>query len=206
MIAEALALEVAPRVQALVLPTVPYGAPSRPRSGGGDLFPVPDLPLTVLIAAVGALANGAIAAGCRWLVLLSWHLENAAVLWEALRAPAARENARVQLFDAPWEFLTAELEDELFPGTEPSWGDDHAGRLETAMMLHLARELVGEPPPPASYTPRRGYDVLPTPADSTPSTGVVLDARGVTAAVGESSTSAIVEGIAASIAAERATR
>ena len=163
--------------------------------------------MSTLIATAGALAEGAILAGCRWVVVLSWHLENAAVLWDALRAPAARgEGVAVQLFDAPWDYLTPELEGELFPDMEPSWADDHAGRLETAMMLHLARELVGEPPAPESYRPRRSYDVLPTPPDSAPSSGVVLDARGVTAEQGERCTSAIVAGIAAAIASERSDR
>jgi creatinine amidohydrolase len=207
MIARALADAVAERVDGLVLPTLPYGAPSRPRSGGGDLFPAPDLPLSTLIAAAGAIAEGAILAGCRWLVVLSWHMENAAVLWEALRGPAARgKGAAVQLFEAPWDYLTPELEGELFPDTEPSWADDHAGRLETAMMLHLANGLVGEAPAPEPYRPRRSYDVLPTPPDSAPSSGVVLDARDVTAEQGERCTRAIVAGIAAAVAGERSDR
>ena len=48
-------------------------------------------------------------------------------------------------------------------------------------MRHLAPELVGEPPAPVEYRPRRGYDVLPTPPDAVPATGVVLDARMVDA-------------------------
>ena len=41
MIAQALADAVAERVDGLVLPTLPYGAPSRPRSGGGTSSPRP---------------------------------------------------------------------------------------------------------------------------------------------------------------------
>src|SRR5438309_1058354 len=67
LIVERLALAVAERVDAVTLPTLPYGAPSRPKSGGGDLFAVPELPLTTLIPAVAALARGALRAGCRWL-------------------------------------------------------------------------------------------------------------------------------------------
>jgi creatinine amidohydrolase len=205
-IAEALATQVAERSGSLALPTVPFGAPSRPRSGGGDVFPVPDLALTTLIAAVEDLARGALLAGCRWLVVLSWHMENGAALWDALRAPANEiAGAKIQLFDAPWDFLTQELEDDLFPDMEPSWADDHAGRLETAMMLHLAPTLVGEPPAPVEFV-RRHYDVLPTPVDAVPSTGAILDSRGVTADLGQRSTEAIVSGMASAIAEERARR
>jgi creatinine amidohydrolase len=203
-IVERLAAAVAEEIDALVLPTLPFGAPSRPRSGGGDVFPVPDLPLTSLIPAVEALAHGALVAGCRWLIVMSWHMENATVLWDALRPPArAVTGAKIQLFHSPWDFLTAELEAELFPDREPSWEDDHAGRLETAMMLHLAPELVGERPAPVAFEPRRGYDVLPTPQDAVPSTGVILDSRNMTAQIGERSTRAIVEGLTSSIKMER---
>jgi creatinine amidohydrolase len=203
IIAGALAREVAARAEALVLPTIPYGAPSRPRLGGGDLFPAPDLPLTTMVPAVEAVASGAIEAGCGWLVVLSWHMENAAVLWDALRAPASRAGATVQLFDAPWDYLTPDLERDLFGDAEPSWADDHAGLLETAMMLHLAAELVGQAPAPEPDRERRRYDVLPTPLDAAPRSGVVLDARGVTAAQGARCTEAIVAGVAQAIAAER---
>jgi creatinine amidohydrolase len=204
-IVDKLATAVADQIDALVLPTLPFGAPSRPRSGGGDVFPVPDLPLPILISAVGALAGGALLAGCRWLIVMSWHMENAAFLWDALREPArAASVAKIQMFHSPWDFLTPELEAELFPDVEPSWEDDHAGRLETAMMLHLAPDMVGDPPAPVPFVRRRGYDVLPTPQDAVPSTGVILDSRNVTAATGERSTTAIVDGLVASIQAERA--
>ena len=123
-------------------------------------------------------------------------MENGAALWDALRGPANEvTDARIQLFDAPWDFLTKELEGELFPDMEPSWADDHAGRLETAMMLHLAPKLVGQPPAPVPFVPRP-YDVFPTPVDAVPSTGAILDSRGMTAELGRRSTEAIVGGMA----------
>jgi creatinine amidohydrolase/Fe(II)-dependent formamide hydrolase-like protein len=69
-------------------------------------------------------------------------------------------------------------------------------------MRHLAPELVGEPPAPVAFRPRRGYDVLPTPPDAVPATGVVLDARMVDAQLGERCFEAMVAGIAAAIAGE----
>lgn len=204
LIAEALAAAVARELDALALPTLPFGAPSRPRSGGGDLFRAPDLPLPTLMAAVEALTRGAAAARCRWVIVLSWHMENAAVLWDAVRPATASGTCTVQLFDAPWDFLTPELEAELFPEGDPSWADDHAGRLETAMMLHLAPDLVRERPEPVPFRARHGYDVLPTPRDAVPSTGVVLDARNVTAAMGERTMRAIAAGIVSAVQTERA--
>jgi len=206
IVADVLARALAQRIDGLVLPQLPYGAPSRPRSGGGgDLFPAPDLPLATLLASVEAVACGALEAGCRLLIVLSWHMENAAVLWDALVGPATRRERQILLFDAPTDFLTAELEAALFPDMAPDWVADHAGRLETALMRHLAPDLVGEPPLPVPYVPRR-YDVLPTPADAAPATGVVFDARSSSAEVGERCLATMIDGMVAAIAAERARR
>ena len=207
IIVEAIARGVAQRVSALILPTLPFGAPSRPRSGGGgDLFPAPATPLVPLIQTVEALADGAVNAGCQFLVVLSWHMENAAILWDALRGPAQRGTTTIVLFSAPWDYLDRELETALFPEGDPAWPADHAGLLETAVMRHLVPDLVGEPPAPVSFVPRRGYDVLPTPKDAAPATGVVLDARTVSAEVGERCMTAMIDGVASAIELELARR
>jgi creatinine amidohydrolase len=202
-IAAALARAVADRCDGLVLPTLGFGAASRPRSGGGDAFPAPALDLPTLLATVQRIAEGAVRAGARRLVVLSWHYENAAVLWDALHAAlAGSAKSTALLFDAPWDFLTTELIDELFAGEAPNWASDHAGLLETALMRHLAPDLVGPPPAPEPHVPRLAYDVLPTPLDAVPHTGVVNDARKVGAAAGERAFAAMVDGVAAAIAFE----
>jgi creatinine amidohydrolase len=203
IIVERLARAVGERVSGIVLPTLPYGAPSRPRSGGGDRFPAPALTLSALLATVEALASGAIAAGARSLVVISWHMENAGVMWDALQGPLERaEGARALLFEAPWDYLGDELADTLFPEGPALWPEDHAGRLETAVMRYLAPELVGEPPEPVAFRPRHGYDVLPTPADAVPATGVVLDARAVDAQLGGRCFDAMVGGIVGAVESE----
>jgi creatinine amidohydrolase len=203
IIVERLGREVGRRVGALVLPTLPFGAPSRPRTGGGDGFPAPALTLGALLASMSSLAQSALRAGARKLVVISWHMENAAVLWDALREPLEQATgAKALLFEAPWDYLGEELADTLFPEGPALWPEDHAGRLETAVMRHLAPELVGEPPAPVAFRPRRGYDVLPTPHDAVPATGVVLDARMVDARLGERCFEAMVAGIAAAIGEE----
>jgi creatinine amidohydrolase len=200
IIVERIGRAVGERIGALVLPTLPFGAPSRPRTGGGDGFPVPALTLGALLASVSAIAHGALRAGARTLVVISWHMENAAVLWDALREPLEQaSDARALLFEAPWDYLDAELTDTLFPEGAALWPEDHAGRLETAVMRYLAPELVGEPPAPVPYRPRRGYDVLPTPPDAVPATGVVLDARMVDAQLGRRCFEAMVAGVLAAI-------
>jgi creatinine amidohydrolase len=198
--AEHLGREVSERIGGLLLPTLPFGAPSRPRSGGGDGFPAPALTLEALLASVSALAEGSVRAGAHTLVVISWHMENAAVLWDALRAPLERAtDCRALLFETPWDYLGDELTAALFPEGPALWPADHAGRLETAVMRHLAPTLVGEPPAPVPFRPRRHYDVLPTPPDAAPATGVVLDARTVDASLGERCLRAMVDGIAGAV-------
>jgi creatinine amidohydrolase len=203
IIVERLGREVAARIGGLLLPTLPFGAPSRPRTGGGDGFPVPALTLEALLASVASLARGAVRAGAQTLIVISWHIENSAVLWDALREPLEQaEGARALLFEASWGYLDEELTDTLFPEGSALWPEDHAGRLETAVMRHLAPELVGEPPAPVGYRPRRGYDVLPTPPDAVPASGVALDARMVDAALGERCFEAMVAGTVEAIEGE----
>jgi creatinine amidohydrolase len=202
LIVEALADAVAARLGAVSLPALPYGAPSRPRSGGGDLFAVPAVPLENLLGSVRAVAAGALEAGARSLVVLSWHWENAAVLWDALRPLFPRDGAaRAVLVDNPADFLDEEPKDALFPDGFPGWESEHAGRLETCVMMHLAPQLVGKPEPPAAQSPRR-LDVLPTPADAAPANGVFVDAAGVTAELGERCFESIARNLCDAVAAE----
>lgn len=204
IIVEHLAEEVARHLNGLRLPTLAYGAPSRPRSGGGDVFTAPSLTLEGLLGAVRAIASGAIDAGARSLVVLSWHMENAAVLWDALRPALHGSSARALLFEAPWDYLPEEIVGELFPEGPALWPSDHAGRLETSVMLHLAPALVGDAPAPVPFRPRARYDVLPTPVDAVPETGVVLDCGLASAEQGQRCWETMVAGIVQDAAAELA--
>jgi creatinine amidohydrolase len=204
IIVSELAGAVGQGLDGVVLPALAYGAPSRPRSGGGDLFAAPVLPLETLLAAVRSIAESTLDAGARSLVVLSWHWENAAVLWDALRPVFTRERgARAVLVDNPAEFLAAAERDALFPGGFPGWEAEHAGRLETALMMHLTPELVGTPEPPGEFVGRL-LDVLWTPEDAAPSNGVFVDARDVSAEVGERCFSSIAQNMTAAVAAELA--
>lgn len=198
IIAQRLAEAVAERLGGIVLPTFPYGAPSRPASGGGDVFPAPDLTLPVLLGAVESACRGAIRAGARRMVVFTWHFENAQILWDAVRvAVAAEQGARVVLFASPWDLIDAESLAALFGGGEEvDWAADHAGLLETAIMRAIAPDLTCDAPAPVPFNHRRGYDVLPTPTDAVPETGVVNDARQVTAEAGQRCLDAMADAMA----------
>lgn len=197
IIAEALGTAVAERTGGVLLPVFPYGAPSRPASGGGDVFPAPDFRLPVLLDAIESVCRGAIAAGAKKLVVFTWHFENAQVLWDAVRAAVTPESgAKAVLFGSPWDLIDPDSLGTLFAeGEQIDWAADHAGLLETAIMRAIAPELTAEAPAPVAFSPRP-YDVLPTPPDAVPQTGVVNDARNVTAEAGRRCFDAMADAMA----------
>lgn len=197
MIAEALAGALAERAGGLVLPVLPYGAMSRPRSGGGgDLFRLPDLDTIAFFTALRSISRGCFEAGARRLVVVSWHVENAGSLWEAVREAVPAEGSKAIVFDAPWLLISPEVVEALTAGAASAidWDSDHAGLLETALMRFLRPELVGTVPEPGS-SPLAPYDVLPTPASGAPERGVLNDARAVTAEMGGDLFEAMVSGL-----------
>jgi len=148
---------------------------------------------------VGSILNGAIDAGATLLVVLSWHVENANVLWDAVRAVLPSESARAILFAAPWELLDASVVRRLVKSVQQiDWNSDHAGILETALMLHLAPDLVGPIPTPSSGAPPP-FDVLPTPASAAPVGGLINDATGASAALGRDSFESMVSSMARAV-------
>jgi creatinine amidohydrolase len=183
---------------------ISFGAPSRPREGGGDLFPAPHLELPILLQTVESVCRGCLRAGTRALVVLSWHYENATVLWDAVRdAIAGHPDAKAVLFSAPWDLIDPGSLAELTGGEgEIDWRADHAGLLETAIMRDLAPELTGEAPAPVPFRGRPHYEVLPTPPDAVPETGVVNDAREVSAETGRRCFEVMVNGIGEALADE----
>lgn len=205
MIAQALADAVAERVDGLALPCLPYGAMSRPRpGGGGDLFRHPDLGAVPLFEAVKSLCRGCFEGGVELLIVLSWHLENGGVVWDAVREATPAQGGQALLADSPWKFMSAEAIASLSHGSAEAidWDADHAGLLETALALHLFPELVGEIPEPKS-PPLPPYDILPTPPQAAPIGGVRNDARKVTAESGKDAFDQMVDGLADAVAATR---
>lgn len=174
IIVESLADSLAAQLPAVRLPTLTYGAPSRPRSGGGDLFPVPALNLPTLYAVVEQLAATTMAAGGHLLVVISWHWENAQILWDAVRSGLEHSPGEALIFDSPADFLPTDLRDQLFPEGFPGWASDHAGRLETAIMRHLTGFVTSSPTPRPPHI-SEPFDVLPTPRESVPTDGVFYD-------------------------------
>jgi creatinine amidohydrolase len=206
-LAERLALEVAAELDVLVAPPVTYGYRSRPLSGGGEGFPgTVSLSARTLMALVEDVLTGVAASGFRRLVVLNWHYENSNFVYEAAwlaQQRLAAPDLRIMVIEAAFSELSPEVMELLFDDEFPGWDVEHAGILETSLMLHLRPDLVlidraiddqAERHPP--------YDVVPTPADFVPRSGTLWKATRASAKKGRVAWPEIVSRVTRAIAQE----
>jgi creatinine amidohydrolase len=176
VIPQAIALSAGERFPLIVAPPVRFGAKSRPLSGGGEGFPgTLSLRATTLLAVledvVGALAR----AGFRRICVLNWHYENAAYLWEACDLVAPRHpDVRFLVFDHSVPELSASDIEEIFGGDFGGWDVEHAALAETSLMLAIRPDLVRTELMADDRAARNpGWEVIPAPADTIPTSGVL---------------------------------
>ena len=180
-LAEHLALEVAAQLDVLVAPPVTYGYRSRPLSGGGEAFPgTVSLSARTLMALVEEVLIGLAASGFRRLVILNWHYENSNFVYEAAwlaRERGASADPRIMVIEAAFSELSPGVMELLFGDEFPGWDVEHAGILETSLMLHLRPDLVCFDRAVDDQARRHPpYDVVPTPADFVPRSGTLWKA------------------------------
>ena len=203
VIPQRIAAAVAERTGLALLPALPFGARSRGRTGGGErfsggLFAEPE----TLIGLVEGIVADALGAGVRTVFVLSWHYENAPLLWEACRRAQRRagEGTRVFLVDSPGDLMPAELVGDDYPGEFPGWAAEHAAVVETSLMLHLAPELVrGEAIPDGAPPPAEPWQAFPEDLQTLPDSGAFAPADRSTAAYGARLFEAICDGLVALI-------
>ncbi|MFE5328195.1 creatininase [Embleya sp. NPDC056575] len=199
-IAERFAEAVCARVGGLVAPGYTYGSRSRPISGGGERFPgTVSLSAATHSALVSDLVVNYARHGHRRIVLVNGHFENTAPAVEGVDLALERgADVRVLMVNW-WEVIGADTLDRIFAGDFPGWEAEHAGIVETSLMMHLdpgrvhadaiSPTTVAITPPPYTVLPERPGLVDPS--------GVLRTAHGSSAAIGE----AIFEGAAEAIAA-----
>ena len=186
-LATTLALAGARERAALVAPVLAYGCRSRPQSGGGELFPgTLSLQGTTFIQLVSDVLGGLLRHGFRNVLVFSWHMENRGFVYEAASvATSAYPDVKVVVMEEPFDSLSAGAMSRLFPGGFPGWPLEHAGVLETSLMLFLRPELVGQHDRAGDRLNVRPYEVLPEAAPGPDQTGVLWDASGSSAENGE---------------------
>jgi creatinine amidohydrolase len=183
---------VAKAVGGMVAPTIAYGYKSMPRSGGGQTFPgTTSLDAQTLSHMLRDIIRDLGAHGARRFVLVNGHFENGWPVVEGLDL-GLRELRRDGIADVTamrleyWDFVQRETLDRIFPDGFPGTELEHASLIETSLMLLLRPDLVDISKIPqegrASFPP---YDIFPAPPGYLRETGVLADARGASAQIGQ---------------------
>ncbi|MDH3672532.1 MAG: creatininase [Gammaproteobacteria bacterium] len=188
LIPGAVCQQVAGRIDALVAPPLSYGYKSQPRSGGGNHFPgTTSLDGNTLVMMTRDIIKEFARHGVRKVAVVVGHTENLMFTIEGcdlalrdLRSQGIRDLRIVHM--GYWEFSSEQTLRKVFPDGFPSWNLEHAGVMETSIMLHLHPNLVqfDKVPlhPPADFPP---YDIYPVEPHRIPSSGALSSAKTATA-------------------------
>lgn len=170
----------------VVAPTLSYGYKSQPRTGGGDHFPgSAGLDGNNLVMMLSDVLSELGRTGAKRIAVIDGHYENQFFLTEgcelALRRLRTQGITDVTILKMRYaEDITKETLDSIakfYDGGYPGLALEHAGVMETSMMLHLFPDLVhmDQVPrdPPACFPP---YDLYPHDPAWVPSSGVLTPA------------------------------
>ena len=204
-----IAESVAPRVGGLVAPTISYGYKSQPKSGGGNHFPgTASLDGQTLTMTVHNLVKEFARHGVKKMAFLIGHYENAMFVVEGIDLglrdllSLGIDDVKVVRMDY-WDFTSEETLKSVYPDGFLGWPLEHAGVMETSVMLHLHPEFVHmdrAPTHPPTYFPP--YDVYPfDPARGTAS-GSLSAAKAATPEKGRLMFEEYVEGISGALGEE----
>ena len=168
---------IASQSKAIVAPPIPYGCESRPKSGGGPTFPGEiSISGSVFINLICDVAKHLLRHGCKKLLVMNWHWENAGLLAEGVEK-AVEESGRndvkaVIVYDA-WDLVSKRVIDFVFPEGDPGQEIEHASVTETSLMELMRPELVDREKIKDDRAERWvPYEVIPPPSDIIPKTGV----------------------------------
>jgi creatinine amidohydrolase len=195
MLGQALVLAAAEGLDVVVAPPMVYGYRSRPLSGGGQRFPgTTSLRATTLIALVTDVLGEFIRHGFRNIALVSHHMENANLIYEAayeVVGPDPGGDVKVMVIENPYPAAFSDAVQQAIypdgppPAEPPGLGLDHASVQETSLMMHLRPELV-RADRIVDDLPERvpGYDLLPIPDGFTVASGCLSGATQASAEKG----------------------
>lgn len=191
-----MAAETAERVGGIVCAPIAFGYKSQQRSGGGfHLTGTTNLDGTTLIAIVRDVTRNLAEDGLRKIIFMNGHYENYQFIYEgvdlALRDLRAEgiTDVKVMLMSY-WDFVSNETIDRLYPEGFTGWDLEHAGVMETSLMMLWYPELVDlDRIDPEIYTGLPAvlpnYDVLPIIPEYTPPSGCLSHPGASSAEKGE---------------------
>lgn len=204
LIAEAIAKRCADAIGVIVAPTITYGCKSQCRSGGGNHFcGTTSLDAKTLIDHLVDVVREFARHGVRKLGLVDIHYENDMYVLEACDV-AIRElkYAGVTDFKIVKPNVNAILDLErlrpFYPEGFSSIALEHAGKLETSVMLYLHPELVQQDRyPPDVFARFPPYDAFPPETQHVPPSGALCPTSGACRELGETVIVNLVDGCTA---------
>lgn len=211
--AEALVSETDGALEGIVAAPITYGYRSQQRSGGGfHLTGTTSLSGSTLIALAKDIVYGLIEHGARKIVFMNGHYENYQFIFEGaeLALEKARANGvgdvKIQLLSY-WDFVDEGTIEALYPEGFTGWDLEHAGVMETSLMLLFYPDLVDmdriEHPLydglPATLP---NYDILPIVPGYTPPSGCLSSPEASSREKGAVLRNVAVKNMAAAIACE----
>ncbi len=166
----------------IVAAPINYGYRSQQRSGGGfHLSGTTSLSGATLISLSKDIVFSLIEDGVKKIVLMNGHYENYQFIFEGanLALEKANENGikdvRIQLLSY-WDFVDEKTIESLYPEGFTGWDLEHAGVMETSLMLLFYPDLVdmekvNNPLYQGLPAEMPKYDTLPIRASYTPDSG-----------------------------------
>lgn len=208
-----IALEVARRINAIVAPTIAYGYKSIQRSGGGNHFSgTTSLDGNTLSCMVRDILKELARHGARHVVLLNGHFENVYFLLEGADLAIRDLKAlHIEPFDVLtltyWDFIGSDTLTKVFPDGFEGWAVEHAGVMETSLMLHLFPQFVDMSLAPAEvHSDFPPYDILPPVPGLTPPGGCLASPSKASSAKGQLLFETVVSGIVEALQKEKQKR
>ena len=146
--AEALTADTDGALEGIVCSAINFGYRSQQRSGGGfHLSGTTSLSGTTIISLARDICYSLIEDGARKIVFMNGHYENYQFIFEgaelALEKASAEgiKNVKIQLLSY-WDFVDDATIQELYPDGFTGWDLEHAGVMETSLMLLFYPDLV----------------------------------------------------------------
>ncbi|WP_296013422.1 creatininase [uncultured Adlercreutzia sp.] len=180
--AEALVADTDGEVEGIVCAPINFGYRSQQRSGGGfHLSGTTSLAGNTLISLARDICYNLIEDGARKIVFMNGHYENYQFIFEGAQLALEKakvegiEGVKVQLLSY-WDFVDDATIEALYPEGFTGWDLEHAGVMETSLMLLFHPDLVDMDRIDAGVycdLPAQlpNYDVLPVVAAYTPPSG-----------------------------------
>lgn len=180
---------IAEKIDCVVAYPISYAAKSQQRSGGGyHLIGTTSIEGNTLILYVKDIIKEYIRHGFKNIILINGHFENNSFLMEGidLALNDTKDSFRKIALLSYWDFVPEETINKLYPDGFTGWALEHAGVMETSLMLYLYPDLVNMKKvsdlPPADLPL---YDIYPIIPERTPKSGCLSSPKNASVEKGE---------------------